>query len=76
MARSTLVIHIVDGGGQVALSEFGRIQMDILERAGIRWQDLMKPKFEQFSDVFRNPLQAIGPALWLVGRWAKMGYCK
>ena len=25
--------------------------------------------------VFRHPLQAIGPALWLVGRWHKMGYC-
>ena len=31
---------------------------------------------EQFGDVFRHPLQAIGPALWLVGRWHKMGYCK
>lgn len=63
-------------GGQVVLTELGKMQMDILERAGIRRQDLMEPKFEQFEDVFRNPLQAIGPALWLVGRWAKMGYCK
>lgn len=31
---------------------------------------------EQFEDVFKHPLQAIGPALWLVGRWAKMGFCK
>jgi hypothetical protein len=38
------------------------------------WIDQYRP--EQFSDVFRHPLQAIGPALWLVGRWAKMGYCK
>lgn len=60
----------------MALTEFGKIQMDILERAGIRWQDLIEPKFEQFEDVFRNPLQAIGPALWLVGRWCRMGYCK
>lgn len=30
---------------------------------------------DQFSDVFKHPLQAIGPALWLVGRWAKMGFC-
>ena len=22
--------------------------------------------------MFRNPLQAIGPALWLVGRWSQM----
>ncbi len=22
--------------------------------------------------VFRHPLQAIGPALWLVGRWSQM----
>ena len=57
----------------MALTEFGRIQMDILERAAIRW---LEPKFEQYEDVFKNPLQAIGPALWLVGRWAKMGYCK
>jgi len=26
--------------------------------------------------MFRHPLQAIGPALWLIGRWSKMGYCK
>lgn len=32
--------------------------------------------YEQFSDVFKHPLQAIGPALWLVGRWENMGYCK
>ena len=28
---------------------------------------------EQFEDVFRHPLQAIGPVLWLVGRWSQMG---
>jgi hypothetical protein len=33
-------------------------------------------RYEQFEDVFRHPLQAIGPALWVVGRWAKMGYCQ
>lgn len=60
----------------MVLTEMGRIQMDILERAGVRWQDLIEPKIEQFEDVFRNPLVAIGPALWLVGRWYKMGYCK
>jgi hypothetical protein len=32
--------------------------------------------YEQFSDVFKHPLQSIGPALWLVGRWSRMGYCK
>lgn len=32
--------------------------------------------YEQFSDVFKHRLQAIGPALWLVGRWCRMGYCK
>jgi len=26
--------------------------------------------------MFRNPLQAVGPALWLVGRWYKMGFCQ
>jgi hypothetical protein len=52
--------------------EFIGVQRDILESAGIRWQDLIEPKFEQFGDVFRHPLQAIGPALWLVGRWSQM----
>jgi len=26
--------------------------------------------------LFRHPLVAIGNPLWLIGRWAKMGYCK
>lgn len=32
--------------------------------------------WEMFAHVFPHPLQAIGPALWLVGRWCRMGYCK
>jgi hypothetical protein len=60
----------------MALSPFGRAQLDILDRAGIRWQDLIEPKFEQFEDVFRHPLQAISNPLWLIGRWHQMGYCK
>jgi hypothetical protein len=60
----------------MALSPFGRAQLDILESAGIRWQDLIEPKFEQFEEVFRHPLQAIGPALWLVGRWRAMNFCQ
>ena len=26
--------------------------------------------------IFRHPLVAVGPALWLVGRWSKMGFCQ
>ena len=35
------------------------------------WIDQYRP--EQFEEVFKHPLQAIGPALWLVGRWSQMG---
>lgn len=60
----------------MALTELGKMQIDILERAGIRWQDLMKPKFEQFEDVFKHPLQAISNPLWLIGRWRAMNFCQ
>jgi hypothetical protein len=60
----------------MALSPFGRAQLDILESAGIRWQDLIEPKFEQFEDVFRHPLQAISNPLWLIGRWRAMNFCQ